>query len=97
MNVRYKVSLMDEERQGLEALLAKGKTSVRKIKRAQMLSARVAKDDISAEVELAKLYLTGEGVAKSCFQARLLLRAAAADGSAEAQQMLAQLKRRGCP
>jgi TPR repeat protein len=66
-------------------------------KQARLLWARVAKGDVSAEVALAKLYLTGEGVAKSCVQARLLLSAAAGDGNVEAQQRLAQLNRKGCP
>jgi hypothetical protein len=66
-------------------------------KQARLLWARVAKGDVSAEVALAKLYLTGEGVAKNCVQARLLLSAAAGDGNGEAQQKLAQLNRKGCP
>jgi len=66
-------------------------------KEPRALWARVAKDDALAEVALAKLYLAGEGVTKSCVQARLLLRAAADKGNAEAEQKLAQLNRKGCP
>jgi ElaB/YqjD/DUF883 family membrane-anchored ribosome-binding protein len=65
-------------------------------KQARLLWARVEKRDVSAELALAKLYLTGEGVTKSCVQARLLLSAAAADGNEEAQQRLAQLNGKGC-
>jgi TPR repeat protein len=66
-------------------------------KRARLLWARVEKRDMSAELALATLYLTGEGVTKSCVQARLLLSAAAADGNDEAQHRLAQLNGKGCP
>jgi ElaB/YqjD/DUF883 family membrane-anchored ribosome-binding protein len=65
-------------------------------KQARLLWARVAKGDASAELALSTLYLTGEGVTKSCVQARLLLSAAAADGNEEAQQRLAQLNGKGC-
>ena len=66
-------------------------------KQAQLLWARVEKRDVSAELALATLYLTGEGVTKSCVQARLLLSAAATDGNDEARQRLAQLNGKGCP
>jgi TPR repeat protein len=49
-----------------------------------------------ASVELAKMYEVGDGVAQSCVQARLLLRAAAAKGNAQAKLGLRQLQRRGC-
>src|SRR5262249_27711637 len=65
-------------------------------KEARLLWAKVAKGDTFAEVALAKLYLTGDGVTKSCVQARLLLTAAADKGNADAQQKLAQLNRKGC-
>jgi len=39
MNVRYRVKLSDDERAELKGLLAKGKRSARKLKRAQILLA----------------------------------------------------------
>ena len=49
MNLRYRVTLLSEERLELEALVGGGKRSVRRIKRAQILlaaSAGVSDDDI---------------------------------------------------
>lgn len=64
---------------------------------ATRLWSAVALGDSSAEVELARLYLRGEGVARNCVQARVLLRAAAKSGSVEARQQLRKLRSRGCP
>lgn len=64
---------------------------------AARLWSAVASGDSSAEVELARLYLSGEGVARNCVQARVLLRAAAKSGSVEARQQLKKLRSRGCP
>lgn len=61
------------------------------------LWAEVAKGNTSAEVTLAKLYLIGSGVPKSCAQARVLLQAAAKKGNVEAIDKLAQIRRQGCP
>ena len=52
--------------------------------------------DSSAEVPLAQLYLTGDGVPKSCDQARILLRAASKKGNIDALGQLQQLKKSGC-
>jgi TPR repeat protein len=52
--------------------------------------------DSSAEVDLARLYLRGEGVPRNCEQAKVLLRAAAKGGSGEARQQLKKLRARGC-
>jgi len=49
-----------------------------------------------ATVELAKMYADGDGVAQNCGQARLLLRAAAAKGNAQAKFNLQQLQLKGC-
>jgi TPR repeat protein len=65
-------------------------------KDARALWSRAAKGDTSAEVALAKLYLAGKGVVKSCVQARLLLGAAADKGNQDATQLLGQLDREGC-
>jgi hypothetical protein len=52
--------------------------------------------DRSAEFPLAQLYLKGDGVAKNCDQARVLLRAAARNGNTEASKELQTLNRNGC-
>ena len=64
---------------------------------ATRLWSAVASGDSSAEVELARLYLKGEGVPRNCVQAKVLLRAAAKGGSVEARQELKKLQSRGCP
>jgi TPR repeat protein len=56
----------------------------------------VGKGHVPAEVTLADLYARGDGVAKSCVQARTLLEAAVRKGSPEGLLRLDQLKRRGC-
>ena len=65
-------------------------------KDARALWSRAARGDSSAEVDLAKLYLAGKGVVKSCAQARLLLGSAAGKGNQDATQLLGQLERQGC-
>ena len=50
----------------------------------------------AAELDLARLYLKGEGVPRNCEQAWILLRAAAKSGSREARQELQKLRRYGC-
>jgi hypothetical protein len=57
----------------------------------------VAQGNTSAEVTLAKLYLIGGGVTKSCDQARVLLQAAAKKGNGEALDKLSQINQQGCP
>jgi hypothetical protein len=52
--------------------------------------------DSSAEVPLAQLYLTGDGVPRSCDQARVLLSAASKKGNIEALRQLQQLKKNAC-
>jgi hypothetical protein len=61
----------------------------------QLWSAIGAGDD-SAEVPLAELYLNGDGVPRSCEQARVLLRAASKKGNIEAMQQLRQLGKKTC-
>lgn len=65
--------------------------------RIHSLWAAVAQGNTSAEVTLAKLYLIGGGVTKSCDQARVLLQAAAKKGNGEALDKLSQLNQQGCP
>jgi hypothetical protein len=65
--------------------------------RVHSLWAAVAQGNTSAEVTLAKLYLIGGGVTKSCDQARVLLQAAAKKGNGEALDKLSQINEQGCP
>jgi hypothetical protein len=62
---------------------------------AQLWSA-VANGDTASEVVLAKRYLRGDGVARNCQQARVLLRAAVKRGDAEAMAEFVKLNREGC-
>jgi hypothetical protein len=61
------------------------------------LWAAIGKGNSDAEVILAGLYVKGEGVAKNCQQARVLLIAAAKSGNAGAKLKLNELKTHGCP
>jgi len=56
----------------------------------------VASGNSSAEVDLARIYLRGDGVPRNCEQAEVLLRAAAKRGSVEARQQLKELQTSGC-
>jgi hypothetical protein len=56
----------------------------------------VEKGSPSAEVVLADMYWHGQGVAKNCDQARILLTAAARKGSADGKKRLQQFQREGC-
>ncbi|MHB8754332.1 MAG: PilZ domain-containing protein [Candidatus Acidiferrales bacterium] len=49
------------------------------------------KGNSSAAIPLASLYLKGQGVSRSCLQARILLSVAARKGNADAAQRLSQL------
>jgi len=62
----------------------------------RLLWVAVEKGNVGGEVALAELYRQGQGVAKNCAQARVLLTAAARKGSAEAQKHLDELVRDGC-
>jgi hypothetical protein len=63
---------------------------------ARQLWSALAAGDSSAELALAQLYLTGDGVPRNCEQARVLLRAAAKNGNSEALQKLRTLKNSPC-
>jgi TPR repeat protein len=56
----------------------------------------VAKGNLTATMTLSDLYLRGDGVPKSCDQARLLLDAAARKGSSAAGVRLRNLPAFGC-
>ena len=62
----------------------------------RLLWVAVEKGNADAEVALAELYRDGEGVARNCDQARVLLTAAARKGSAEAHKRLEKLMQEGC-
>lgn len=47
-------------------------------------------------MDLADLYLRGDGVARNCAQARVLLSVASEKGITEAMQKLGELNRTGC-
>ena len=63
---------------------------------ASRLWSAVGAGSAAAELELARLYLEGEGVPRNCEQARILLRAAAKSGSREAREQLRTLGIYGC-
>ena len=62
----------------------------------RLLWTAIEKGNLTAETVLANLYLRGEGVPKSCDQARVLLSAASEKGSIEARQKLRELNQTGC-
>ena len=61
-----------------------------------LLWSAVQKGSEGAELDLAELYLQGEGVQKNCEQARVLLTAAAKRNNAVAEQKLSELSGDGC-
>lgn len=63
---------------------------------AKLLWRAVSKQNAGAAVLLSDLYLRGDGVPRSCDQARLLLVAAAKRGSPLAAQQLRNLESQGC-
>jgi len=63
---------------------------------AALLWTGVRKGYVPADVTLADLYARGDGVQRSCEQARVLLKAAVQKGSPEARRRLTQLKQQGC-
>ncbi len=63
---------------------------------AKWLWRSVAKQNLTAALVLSDLYVRGDGVAKSCDQARLLLDVAARKGSSAAAAQLRNLSASGC-
>jgi hypothetical protein len=63
----------------------------------QLLWTAVRKGNVPAEVTLADLFARGDGVGKSCEQARILLESAIRRGSPEGRRRLETLKRQSCP
>jgi hypothetical protein len=62
----------------------------------ELLWTAVRKGYVPAEVTLADLFARGDGVEKSCDQARVLLQAAIQKGSPEGRRRLELLKKQGC-
>ena len=62
----------------------------------QLLWSAVEKGNSAAEMDLADLYLHGDGVARNCDQARVLLSVASGKGNPEAMEKLRELNRTGC-
>jgi TPR repeat protein len=62
----------------------------------QLLWSAVEKGNSTAEMDLADLYMHGDGVARNCDQARVLLSVASEKGNPEAMQKLHELNRTGC-
>lgn len=56
----------------------------------------VGRGDVNAEVALAELYMNGDGVSRSCEQARVLLGAAAEKGNGDAARLLEHIRKVGC-
>jgi len=63
---------------------------------AKLLWKAVGKQNATAALLLSGLYLHGDGVPRSCDQARLLLVAAARRGAPQAAQQLRDLESQGC-
>ena len=83
---------LETARQFLDAPTGQRKTT----EAAKWLWMSVEKGNPQAEVLLADLFLHGEGVAKNCAQARILLGAAIKHGDTEAIPKLHALDRGGC-
>ncbi len=77
--------------------ILRGKNRTVELSRAvELLWSAVKKGNVPAEVTLGDLYRRGDGVEKSCDQARVLLVAASKKGSADARQHLEQMAEQGC-
>jgi hypothetical protein len=80
-----------------EAYLSGKNGSRNSAEAAKLLWRAVAKGNTTAILLLSDLYKAGDGVPKSCDQARLLLRAAVRKNVAEATPRLRELETSGCP
>jgi TPR repeat protein len=85
-----------KEYQQAEYILRNGSREAELPEAVRLLWVAVEKGNAGAEVALAELYRQGQGVARNCDQARILLSAAARKGSAEAQKHLDEFVREGC-
>ena len=80
----------------LNANRARGGRNNSNAEAAQWLWKAVGKGNVTATLVLSDLYLRGDGVPKSCDQARLLLDVAARKGKASAGERLRNLQAFGC-
>ena len=78
-----------------EIMQAKGQARDQR-RAVDLLWASVRKGYVPAEVTLGDLYRRGDGVEKSCDQARVLLVAASKKGSPDARQQLEHMAEKGC-
>ncbi|MGA9509454.1 MAG: hypothetical protein WBV55_12625 [Candidatus Sulfotelmatobacter sp.] len=86
-----------EELAAAEKYLNAGPGRTRDSQQAAMLLWKaVAKQNLTATLLLSDLYLRGDGVSKSCDQARVLLDAAARKGATAAAERLRNLQAFGC-
>jgi hypothetical protein len=93
---QYAISSSAEVAQAEELL--SGRTRPRdSAQAAQLLWRAVGKENPTAILMLSDLYRVGDGVPKSCDQARLLLTAAARKSVPQAAEKLRELLRTGCP
>jgi hypothetical protein len=93
---QYAISSSAEVAQAEELL--SGRTRPRdSVQAAQLLWRAVGKENPTAILMLSDLYRVGDGVPKSCDQARLLLTAAARKSVPQAAEKLRELLRAGCP
>jgi len=79
-----------------QSYLAEGSTPSQKAKGVELLWLATEKGNVDAEIQLADLYTRGVAVQKSCVQARILLKAAAAANPGAAQEKLQQLDSADC-
>ncbi len=79
-----------------QTYLAKGSSPDQQAKAVELLWLATEKGNVDAEIQLADLYATGEAVQKSCVQARILLKAAAASNPGVAKPKLDALDQSGC-
>jgi len=79
-----------------QTYLVKGSSPDQQAKAVELLWLATEKGNVDAEIQLADLYATGEAVQKSCVQARILLKAAAASNPGVAKPKLDALDQSGC-
>ena len=79
-----------------QTYLAKGSSPDQQAKAVELLWLATEKGNVDAEIQLADLYANGEAVQKSCVQARILLKAAAAANPSAAKPKLDALDQSGC-
>jgi hypothetical protein len=79
-----------------QSYLAEGTSPDQQAKAVELLWLATERGNVDAEIQLADLYATGEAVQKSCVQARILLKAAAASNPGAAKAKIDALDHLGC-